>query len=338
MGRDDVTGIGLTRLKFIFLPRMSCLSNFPSRGTMSLLSPNLQTAVDAFRERVLNDNVATLSHLLSRLESQALEEASKTNRSDIETQAAVLRTLTMTYLRGDLPSSIGISRARDLLEVDNRPLLAEHFHLDGVLTGNIDVEEIQHWFASVRNELASLREQSDRSDLEGHWPVALPSELQSLMTNIRGIMRPGLHYYNHFGTDFFVSGFGCGSKASDSVFNPTGQDELTLVRPGWNVVAAVRLAKGDMNPSTMLVLYCRDDYDDSSKWAWRYGVCDEEWCSELFDDIGTFLNWYATYGVTTEEDITRELITVDWGWPRSFRGPRDAISVDALLRSGAVEQ
>lgn len=306
---------------------------------MSSLSPNLQIALDAFRERVLNDNVATLSHLLSRLENQASEEASEANRSDIETQAAILRTLTMTYLPGQLPPSVNISRARDLLEVDNnRSLLAEHFHLDSVLTGDIDAEKIQHWFASVQNDLASLLEDSNyRSDLEGHnWPTALPSELQNLMTNVRGIIRPGLPYFDHFGTDFFVSGFD--NQSSEKVFSPSGHDELTLVWPGWDVAAAVRLAKADMNPSTTLVLFCRDGNEDSSKWAWRYGICDEEWCSELFNDIGTFLNWYATYGVPTEEDIARERITVDWGWPHSSRGPRGAISVDALLRSGAIEQ
>jgi hypothetical protein len=280
---------------------------------MASLPSNLQSALDTYRERVLDSSVATMSHLLARIEDQASKEASSANRSDTETQAAILRTLTKEYLRQDLPSSPSISRARDLL--DNRPLLAEHFQLDGVLRGNIDVEKRQAWFTLVHNELANLRDESSRSDLE--WPAALPSELQSLITNVCGIMRPGLNYCDYFGADFFIPGF----ESKARVFSPSGDDELTLVWPGWDVAAAVRLAKGDMNPSTTLALFCRDEYDEenSSEWAWRYGICDEEWCSELFDDIESFLDWFATYGVQTEEDVNRQRVVVDWGWPKNFQ-------------------
>ncbi|USW58143.1 hypothetical protein Slin15195_G114620 [Septoria linicola] len=282
---------------------------------MAPLPANLQSALDTYRERVLNFRVTTISHLLSRIEDQASREASSADQSDTETQAAILRTLTKDYLRQHLPSSPSISRACDLL--NNRPLLAEHFQLDGVLRGNVDVEKRQAWFTSVHNKLARLREESNRSDSD--WPAALTAELQSLMINVPGIMQPGLNYRDHYGTDLFNPGFESISDAR--VFSPSGDDELTLVWPGWDVAAAVRLAKGESNPSTALALFCRDEYDEenSSEWAWRYGICDEEWCSELFDDIESLLEWFATYGLPTEENVNRERIIVDWGWPKKFQ-------------------
>lgn len=126
---------------------------------MSSLPPNLRIALDAYRERVLDQNVAIISTVISKLEDRA---SLQNSRPDTEIREAVLRTLTRTLLDLDLPSSSNISRARGLLEPNNRALLANNFELDSVLRGNIDLEKRQNWLAVVGTELAWLREESNR--------------------------------------------------------------------------------------------------------------------------------------------------------------------------------
>lgn len=283
---------------------------------MSSLPANLQSALDAYREQVLNSNVATLSYLISNLETTAF----KANRSDAETQAAILRTLTegtppnCYYLRFDLPTTTSISRARDLLKVEHRPLLADHFWLDGVSRGDIDVDKRHNWLALIRDALADLREQSGRS--EGQWPDALPSELQRLVINVDGIMPPGL-IQDPCIPDFYRSDIEMESESNsrDRVFIPNGHDELFLIYETWDVAVAVRLANADQ-PATTLALFCKCNYDETrSHCAWRYVIVDEEWSSEVFDDIASFLTWFATYGVQLEEEAQRERPSIDWDEP-----------------------
>lgn len=286
---------------------------------MSSLPPNLRTAIDAYRELVLDQNVAIISTVVSKLENQASLQNSRLNppRPNTEVQEAVLQTLTK-LLGTDLPSSSSISRARDLLEADNRALLANHFELDGVSRGNIDLEKRQNWLATVGTELGRLREESDRS--EGQWPEALPSELQSLITNIHGIMRPGLpNDREYFGTDFFD--WHIDLERDEAIrkhaFLPSPSDvypmPMDMVWPGWDVAAAVQLHKAEMRPTTAIALFCIDE-QEPSEWAWRFGICDEAWGSELFDNVEQFLTWFATYGVPTEEDIQgdNDLLMIDW--------------------------
>ena len=92
---------------------------------------------------------------------------------------------------------------------------------------------------------------------------------------MRGILQPGLSYYNYNGLqpDFFVPGF------ERRAFSPRENDRLALAWPGWDVVAAVRLAQGDS--AATLALFCKDDHEASSKWAWRYGIFDDDLSSEL---------------------------------------------------------
>lgn len=276
--------------------------------------------MDAYRELVLDQNVAIISTVISELENRASLQNIQFDspQPDTEVQEAVLRTLTKGLLGTDLPLSSSISRARDLLEADNRALLADHFELDGVSRGNIDFEQRQNWLTAVGTELARLRQESDRG--EGQWPEALPSELQSLITNVHGIMRPGLpNDRDYFGTDFFDWHIDLESDAGairKKAFIPSSLDgfPLDIVWPGWDVAATVQLHKAEMRPATTLALFCIDKQEPTSEWAWRFGICDEQWGSELFDNVTKFLNWFATYGVPTEEDIQRDndLLEIDW--------------------------
>jgi hypothetical protein len=47
-----------------------------------------------------------------------------------------------------------------------------------------------------------------------------------------------------------------------------------------------------------------------NKWKWRYGVHDEDWCSDVYDIVEEFLGFYAHFKEQTEEGVRKDIISL----------------------------
>lgn len=280
---------------------------------MSTLSPSLHRALEEFRQEVLKKNHTTLSLLVGRLE----HSASSNLQPSEDICAAVLETLRDEYFHREMPSALSLEKPCDILNPENFAILAEHFGLDGTARGDVDAGKREQWLARLRGEMSRLQEQSED---EAEWPEDLPADLKALILNVRGIWGPGLPYWLARGrTSFFSSQLGLESaqKTRKRVFVPLrnsgGQgDELDIVWEEWDIAVAVKLGQGGMSASAMLAIFCKfcEEGSKESTWQWRFGVCDEDWSSQLYVGVEEFLAWFAEYEEQTEKDVEEDLVEV----------------------------
>lgn len=82
-------------------------------------------------------------------------------------------------------------------------------------------------------------------------------------------------------------------------------DELTWVWVDWEVAIAFQFGEASFTGGSF-ALYSRNKETRNKQWKWRYGVYDGDWCSDAYDGVEEFLDYYAYFREQTEEDIRND--------------------------------
>jgi hypothetical protein len=81
-------------------------------------------------------------------------------------------------------------------------------------------------------------------------------------------------------------------------------DELTWIWTDWEVAVAFQFGEAPFSGGSF-ALYCRKE--DNKEWKWRYGIYDGDWCSDAYDSVEEFLDYYAHFREQTEEDVRKDV-------------------------------
>lgn len=68
-------------------------------------------------------------------------------------------------------------------------------------------------------------------------------------------------------------------------------------------------------PGGGFVVYCKQETIEGRlirPWKWRYGLCDGDWGSELYDTLEEFLAYYAHHSEQTEEDARGMVFPIEY--------------------------
>jgi hypothetical protein len=254
---------------------------------------SIASALSRYRETVSQHSFFLLRALVESMEAQPLPP---------RFTESVAQTLHMKefrrYLQGAVPASV--QSPRDLLADDVRAEMIRLGGLDGVSHRPVDVEQRQESFAAVGARIA---------EKNVHVAEFPPADLEYLCTLVSAITGSGLPYNREAQQFAFVSSVE-EQKLQDMLENVTvpirdeggeAYNELTYVWEDWEIAVAFRIGGGPRSWGGSYALYCRNDGNE--QWKWRYGLHDEEWCSDIYDSVEEFLGFYAHFREQTEEDV-----------------------------------
>ncbi|OIW32847.1 hypothetical protein CONLIGDRAFT_695032 [Coniochaeta ligniaria NRRL 30616] len=195
---------------------------------------------------------------------------------------------------------------RDLLDDDVRDKVIRRTGMDG-LGGRpeVNLKGREEYFAAIRTRIAELNVEV------AEFP---PADLAYLCTLTDGITGPGLPYERvsrqiEFLSPFEEGGFG-NSVGVPVRYDEDGDeelsekyDELTWIWTDWEVAVAFQFGGAPFTGGS-LALYCRKD---GKEWKWRYGIYDDDWCSDAYDSVEEFLDYYAHFREQTEEEVRKDV-------------------------------
>lgn len=285
--------------------------DLPVRGGGGMgLSPerktSIENALEKYRNRVLEINMATLETVISDLENSEIkpsigpEEILKQRIEELQDRYGI---------RLEHPPDPSITSIRDILSEDRRENLVRSCWLDGIVQGEgeIDIEAREAWIEKTEEQTRT----AERTEVH---PDGLPAELKYLMTLVRGICGNGLPEYRYFGgselrqlkflTDIDgEEAEGEEPRESGFVTVPRTDEEMSQghlgdIRGEWDdhvVALAVGIGNGGF------AAYCRK-LEDADGWRWKYGLWDPEFETALYDTVEDFLEFYADFNKQGEED------------------------------------
>ncbi|KAL5583891.1 hypothetical protein FOVSG1_015242 [Fusarium oxysporum f. sp. vasinfectum] len=176
--------------------------------------------------------------------------------------------------------------------------------LDGVSHHPVDLSERREYFTGIQARVA------EKGVQVAEFP---PADLEYLCTLVSGVPGPGLPFYREVNQFAFVSSIQDEDVEGmlDFVIVPIRDDEggdfnqLTYVWEDWKITIAFKIGGEPRGWGGSYALYCHND--DNVEWKWRYGVHDEDWCSEVYPTVEEFLSFYAHFTEPTEEDLIRSI-------------------------------
>jgi hypothetical protein len=260
------------------------------------LRSEVTAALQQYCETVSEHNLLSLRTLVETMEAQPLPP---------HCSASVAETLHMQELRRLLQGAVpeGVRSPRDLLKDEFRAELIKRASLDGLSHFPVNNELREEYFAVIRSHVEEQNVQA------AEFP---PPDLQYLCMLTSGVTGPGLPHHRESQQFDFVSPIEDNQieEMSEYVVVPLrddeegGYNELTDLWEDWDITVAVKIGGGPQWGGSW-VLYCRNE--DNDQWAWRYGVHDEDWCSELHDSMTSFLGFYAHFKEQTEDEVKRSV-------------------------------
>jgi hypothetical protein len=258
---------------------------------------NIATALHQYRETVSQHNFLLLRILVEAMEDDPVPP---------KVSASVADTLHVRelgrYLRIDVPEAV--KTPRDLLNDDVRAELIRRGRLDGVSHRPVNSKQREEYFAAVQTRIAE-------KDVEvAEFP---PVDLEYLCTLVDGITGPGLSYQREAQQIAFLSLIEDGllKYMVEDVTVPIredereGHNELSGLWEDWEIAIALKIGGGPFSWCGSYVLCCRNK--DNKQWKWRYGVHDEDWCSDVYDSVEEFLGFYAHFREETEEQARKDI-------------------------------
>ncbi|KAF5577583.1 hypothetical protein FPCIR_12027 [Fusarium pseudocircinatum] len=257
-------------------------------------------ALRRYRETVLEHNLFLLRTLVEKVEAQP------TPLNCTEPAAQSLRMQAIQELIG-VPESI--EAPRDVLDDSAISSLISSASLEGVNDGSVDLSLRQEYFAGVQ---ASIEE---RGVEIAEFP---PSDFKYLCTLISGITGPGLPFQRETCQFDFITPLRPGKMKAmmEAVYvsarNDTGEGEhnqLTWLWEDWEIAVAFKIGGGPRGWGGSYALYCRNE--GKKQWKWRYGVHDEEWYSDVYDNVEEFLGFYAHFNEQTEDDLKGDISSLE---------------------------
>jgi hypothetical protein len=259
---------------------------------------NIATALHQYRETVSQHNFNLLRIMMECMEEEPLPP---------QVSASVAEKLHVhelgRYLRCTIPESV--KTPRDVLNDDVRAELTAR--LNGVLHRPVNWEQREECFAGIQTRIA------EKNVEVAEFP---PADLEYLCTLVSGVTGPGLGTHHTVQQFAFVSAIGDYSleEMLASVTVPIREDEgggytaWTDVWADWESSIAFKIGGGERGWGGSYALYCRNEGNE--QWKWRYGVHDEDWCSDVYDSVKEFLGFYAHFRETTEEQVRKSMISL----------------------------
>jgi hypothetical protein len=180
--------------------------------------------------------------------------------------------------------------------------------LDGVDDDPVDPSLRREYFAGLKASIA------ERGVEVAEFPS---SDLEYLCTLVSGITGPGLSFHREASQFDFITPLQR-EKMKDMmeavcvpIRNDTGYGEhnqLTWIWEEWEIAIAFKIGGGPRSWGGSYAIYCRNE--DKEQWKWRYGVHDEDWYSDVYEDVEEFLGFYALFNEQTEEELEDDITSL----------------------------
>lgn len=253
----------------------------------------IAAALQQYRETVLQQNLFLLRLLVEGV------EAHPTPPDYPESTAQRLR---VKGIRSRIGIPESIKSPRDVLDENVISSLVLSASLEGVDNGPVDLEQRKEYFAGVQ---ASITEKGVEVS---EFP---PSDLEYLCTLVSGITGPGLPFHRQENQFDFVTplAFQDVKEMAQTVCVPirnvngeSEYNELTYIWEEWHIAIAFKIGGGPRWGGSYAI-YCRKE--DNEQWKWRYGVQDEDWYSDVYENVEEFLGFYTHFNEQKEEGSRR---------------------------------
>lgn len=85
-------------------------------------------------------------------------------------------------------------------------------------------------------------------------------------------------------------------------------NQLTWLWEEWEIAIAFRIGGGPRSWGGSYALYCKNK--DREQWKWRYGVHDEEWYSDVHENVEGLFGFYAHFNEQTEEELEDDITSL----------------------------
>ncbi|KAF5539395.1 hypothetical protein FMEXI_8884 [Fusarium mexicanum] len=260
----------------------------------------IEFALRRYREIVLQHNLFLLRTLVEKV------KAEPTPPNCTEPAAQSLR-IQATQELIEVPEPI--EAPREILDESVISSLISSASLEGVDDDPVDPSLRLEYFAGIK---ASIEEKGVKV---AEFP---PSDLEYLCTLVTGITGPGLPFHRETSQFDFITPLRPGKmramiQAVDvPVRNDTAEGEygqLKWLWEDWEIAVAFKIGGGPRGWGGSYALYCRND--DNEQLKWRYGVHDEEWCSDVYEDVEGFLDFYAHFNEQTKEELEDDITSLE---------------------------
>ncbi|KAF4943842.1 hypothetical protein FGADI_13122 [Fusarium gaditjirri] len=255
----------------------------------------IATALRRYRETVLQHNLFLLRTLVEKVEAEPIPP------NCTEPAAQSLRMQAIQELI-EVPESI--EAPREILDESVIPSLISSASLEGVDDDPVDPSLRREYFTGIKASIA------ERGVEVTEFP---PSDLEYLCTLVSGITGPGLPFHRETSQLDFITPLRPGKMKAmiQAVGVPAGSDaeghhnQLTGLWEDWEIAIVFKIGGGPRGWGGSYALYSRNE--DNEQWKWRYGVHDEEWCSDVYDNVEEFLGFYAHFNEQTEGDLEDDI-------------------------------
>lgn len=169
----------------------------------------------------------------------------------------------------------------------------------------VNLKGREEYFAAIRTRIVELKVEVAEF---------LPADLAYLCTLTDGITGPGLPYervsqqiesLSPFEEGVFRNSVGVpvryGEDGDEELWEKYA--ELTWIWTDWEVAVAFQFGRAPFTGGSF-ALYCRKE---GKEWKWRYGIYDDDWCSDAYDSVEEFLDYYPHFREQTEEDVRKDV-------------------------------
>ncbi|KAK0124753.1 hypothetical protein ONS96_008635 [Cadophora gregata f. sp. sojae] len=261
---------------------------------------SIQNALQKYRDTVSQHNFSLLSTLVTLMEEEPLPP----KVSEKVANQLHVRELAR-YLQCTIPESV--KSPREILDEDLRVELTSLCNLDGASSRPVNRDLRREYFDGIRARIAE-------KDVDvAEFP---PKDLEYVCTLVSGIIGPGIPNHRKAQQIAFVSVIENESLDDmiKSVHVPSRGDDggepdpWTELWPEWEITVAFQVGGGPHEWCGSYALYCQGG--GKEQWGWRYGLHDNDWCSDLYDTVEEFLAFYSHYEETTEEWVKKNFRSV----------------------------
>ncbi|KAH7409725.1 hypothetical protein BKA64DRAFT_665687 [Cadophora sp. MPI-SDFR-AT-0126] len=260
----------------------------------------IQNALQKYRDAVSQHNSTLLQSLVNMMEEEDLPpKVSEKIANQLHVRELA------RYLQCTIPDSV--KSPRDILEESLQVELTRLCNLDGVSSRPINADLRREYFDGIKACIAEKNVEVTQ------FP---PADLEHLCTLVSGVTGPGIPNERKAQQIAFVSVIENEDLEDmiNSVHVPSrrdagGEDDPWMeLWPEWEIAVAFQIGGGPHEWCGSYALYCRNG--DQGQWGWRYGLHDNDWCSDVYGSVEDFLAFYSHYRETSEEWVRKNFRTV----------------------------
>ncbi|KAF5621668.1 hypothetical protein F25303_12231 [Fusarium sp. NRRL 25303] len=249
----------------------------------------IENALLRYRKTVLEQNISLLRILVEEVEAQP----APTGYRDSTAQH-----LRVEAIREQVVVPDSIKSTNEILDERFRDALISEGCLDGVAHGSIDLAGRREYFAGVQaNIVRKGVEVSESPPPPQIWRLPFHREVSQF----------------HFVTPLEFEEMEEMMKfVCVPIRDETGKEvynSLTSIWEDWEIAIAFKIGSGPRSWGGTYALYCRND--DHEQWKWRYGVHDEEWYSDVYENVEDYLEFYTHFREQTEEELREDIPSLE---------------------------